>query len=123
MIGVDVVRIERITRLKAKFGKRFLKRFLDEKELNLAKSDASIAGFWAIKEAAAKALKCGICKHCDFSDIKIFKNSLGAPYIEISKRTRSYYKKLNHKSIKKRAFASISHDGGLAVGIVKLRKK
>lgn len=123
MIGVDVISMDRITKLKAKFGKRFLGRFLNEKELSLAKNDASIAGFWAIKEATAKALGCGICKDCDFSDISIFKSPLGAPCVKISKHARLAYKKRKQKSLKKRAFVSLSHDGGIAIAVVKLRKK
>lgn len=56
MIGIDIVKIDRISRLKARHGELFLKRFLSDSEIALAKNDATLAGFWAAKEAASKAL-------------------------------------------------------------------
>ena len=122
MIGIDLVSCERITKLKSKLGTRFLRRFLTKREIKLAKNDATIAGFWALKEASAKALGCGICAQCGFKDIRIYKTKLGAPYIKLSKRALKEYKKRTNKTLKKRADASLSHDGGMAIAIVKLSK-
>ena len=114
--------LERIAKLKSKLGTRFLRRFLTKREIKLAKNDATIAGFWALKEASAKALGCGICAQCGFKDIRIYKTKLGAPYIKLSKRALKEYKKRTNKALKKRAYASLSHDGGMAIAIVKLSK-
>ncbi len=61
-VGVDIVKIQRIESLLAKFGEKGLQKFLNYSEIQIAKNPQSLAGFWAAKEACAKALKCGIGK-------------------------------------------------------------
>ena len=111
MIGIDIVKIDRISRLKARHGELFLKRFLSDDEIALAKNDATLAGFWAAKEAASKALGVGIGKECGFLDIVISKSDIGAPKIKFSPRI---YTNFNIKE----ASLSITHDGGFAVAAV-----
>lgn len=67
-----------------------------------------VAGFYALKEAIAKALGSGICKELSFKDIIITKDVRGAPAITFA-----------HGSVHegKRFAVSISHDGGLAIAI------
>lgn len=77
----------------------------------LAKSDASIAGLWAAKEAASKALGVGIGAECSFFDIIIEKSSKNAPILKFSPKI---YKNFNIKE----AALSISHDGGFAIAAV-----
>ena len=108
MIGIDIVSIGRISRLKERHGELFLRRFLSEDELALAKSDASIAGLWAAKEAASKALGVGIGAECSFFDIIIKKSSKNAPILKFSPKI---YENFNIKE----AALSISHDGGFAI--------
>ncbi|MCR4942817.1 MAG: holo-ACP synthase [Campylobacter sp.] len=116
MLGVDIIAIARITRINERFGNEFLKKFLNQDEIKLAKNDASLAGFWAAKEAAAKALGCGICAKCGFLDIIISKNKKGAPKLKFSAKVRKKF------AIKK-ADLSISHDGGFAIAAVILQKQ
>lgn len=111
MLGIDIVQISRIKESKAKFGEKFLKRFLDEEERALIKSDETLAGFYAAKEAASKALGVGIGKDCSFLDIKISKNNKNAPQITFSPKI------LENFSIKEAAL-SISHDGNFAIAAV-----
>ena len=111
MIGIDIVKIDRISRLKARHGELFLKRFLSDSEIALAKNDATLAGFWAAKEAASKALGVGISKECGFLDIVLSKSAKGAPKIKFSQRI---YTSFNIKE----ASLSITHDGGFAVAAV-----
>jgi holo-[acyl-carrier protein] synthase len=111
MIGIDIVSIERIEKLHNKWGDKYLKRFLKNKEIDLVKRAASIAGFWAAKEAASKALGTGIGKECNFYDIKLNKLKSGQPTIKYSKKILKKYKiKSSH--------LTISHDNGLAVAVV-----
>ena len=112
MIGIDIVKIERISRLHAKFGVKFAQKFLSEKERHLATSDATMAGFWAAKEAVSKALGSGIGRECGFLDIKIHKSSTGAPRAKLAKSLR--------KKIKRKIHLSITHDGGFAVAVAVL---
>ena len=111
MIGVDLIKVKRIERFLAKFQAKALQRFLDKEEINLCKNIKSIAGFWAAKEAAAKALKLGIGKECSFLDIKISKNNKGAPLL-------SYSKSLQEKFSIKNVDLSITHDGDYALAVV-----
>lgn len=110
MIGVDVVNIERIKRLKERFGQKALEKFLTSDEIALAKSDATTAGFYAAKEAISKALGLGICQECSFFDIKLYKDAKNAPYFTLSQRLIETFK-ITSLSL------SITHDDGLAIAV------
>jgi holo-[acyl-carrier protein] synthase len=59
--GIDLVEIERLTNLRPEIRERFLSRVFTPRELAEAgKSDASLAGRFAVKEAVSKALGTGI---------------------------------------------------------------
>lgn len=127
MVGVDIVAINRIERLLEKYNTSFLKNFLCQSEIDLCvkkreSSESSdfgdshlksvgishfnierIAGFYAAKEAIAKALRCGISKNLAFHDIILSKDSRGAPKAKLSKRAKKYFKV-------KKIHISISHD-------------
>jgi holo-[acyl-carrier protein] synthase len=111
MIGIDVVSINRIEKTLNKFGNKFLEKFLSKDEILLAKKPSTIAGFWASKEAASKALKTGIGKEVGFLDIKISKLPSGAPVLEFSSSVKKRF------NIKEQA-VSITHDNGLAIAVV-----
>ena len=113
-MGVDIVAINRIERLLKKYNISFLKNFLRQSEIDLCvkgreSSDLScfnverIAGFYAAKEAIAKALRCGISKNLAFHDIILSKNSRGAPKAKLKKRAKKHFKV-------KKIHISISHD-------------
>lgn len=114
MIGIDIVAIERISRLKKRYGEAFAKRFLNENEMILTKTDATLAGFYALKEAVSKALGCGIGDECSFFDIEIYKTEKNAPKIKLSEKIRANFKI-------SQVDASISHDGGFAIAAVILK--
>ena len=109
MIGIDMVRIDRIQKMIDRFGRKALERFLHESEINEAKSVQSIAGYWAAKEAIAKALQTGIGKQLSFKDITIYKID-GAPHFRLSEE-------------KERAFGvtqkalSITHEAEYAIAV------
>jgi len=111
MIGIDIVVISRIEKMTEKFGTKALKRFLTKKEILLAKTISSIAGFWAVKEAGSKAIGTGIGSECSFFDMKISKTKSGQPKLKYSKKIR---KKFNIK----KSSVSITHDGGFAIAVV-----
>lgn len=111
MIGIDIVAISRISRLKERYGEVFAGRFLSPDEMAIAKTDATLAGFYAAKEAVSKALGCGIGKDCSFFDIQIYKTEQNAPKITLSQN-------LKDKFQISKADVSISHDGGFAVAAV-----
>jgi len=112
-VGTDIVLIERIAKSRARFGERFLRRYLHPDEYTEAGSDATLAGLWAAKEAVAKALGCGIGAELSFRDITVKKDEKGAPFLILSKEALSRFP-LRESSL------SISHDGGFAIAVVVL---
>lgn len=111
MLGIDIVKISRIGKLKDKYGNKFLKKILNDSEINLIKSDATLAGFFASKEAVSKALGVGIGAEFNFLDVEIYKDSKNAPKIKFSKKI------IENFSIKNSSL-SISHDGDFAIAAV-----
>lgn len=116
MIGIDIVVISRIKSMREKFKDKFLEKFLNKDEISLIKSNDTVAGFWATKEAASKAIGTGIGKECSFKDIIISKNKKNAPKIK-------YSKKITKKFKIKKVSVSITHDGGFAIAVVVINKK
>ena len=110
-IGTDIVQINRIERLYQKFGEGFKQRFLCESEILLANKTETLAGFWAAKEAIAKALGCGIGGELSFHDIVLSKDKKGAPHFHLTQRAKRIYPIVE-------ASLSISHDGGFAIAVV-----
>ncbi|OCL84036.1 holo-ACP synthase [Arcobacter porcinus] len=111
MIGIDIVNIDRVKKLKEKFEDKFYDRFLSSSEKLLIQRVETAAGFWAAKEAASKAIGTGIGEICSFQDIKIKKDKNNAPKIKYSKALRKRF------NIKK-SYLSITHDGGFAIAVV-----
>ena len=111
MIGIDIVSIKRIESMVARFGDRALFKFLNQNEIDICKKSSTLAGFWAAKEAASKAIGTGIGAHCSFHDIQISKNSFGAPQIKFSNKIIDDFK-IKCSSV------SITHDGGFAIAVV-----
>jgi holo-[acyl-carrier protein] synthase len=110
-IGTDIIHISRIEKSLEKFGEKFKIKFLNSEEIVLAKKVESIAGFWAAKEAIAKALGCGIGAELSFHDIILTKNAKGAPSFILSEEAQK-----RHQI--KDASLSISHDAGFAIAVV-----
>ncbi len=108
MIGIDLVKIERIKKALERHGNSFLKRFLSPQEIENSKTISSIAAKWAAKEAVSKALGCGIGSKLGFLDIEIKKDPNGAPYALLSKKA---YNTFGVEKI----YISITHDGEYAV--------
>ncbi len=115
-VGVDIVKIARIESLWERFGSKGITRFLNDSEINIAKSPQTLAGFWAAKEACAKALKCGIGKELRFHDMWISKDKKGAPSLHLCAEKWNYFQ-LHSLSL------SIAHDGGFAIAVVAVSLK
>ena len=111
MIGIDLIKTDRMKHMMERFEKKALKRFLHPSEIELVKNYKTAAGFWATKEAFSKALGVGISKECNFHDIEIYKSERGAPQLKISERVRKEF------AIKDTSL-SITHDGEYAIAVV-----
>jgi len=116
MIGIDLVKIDRIKRFTERFGDKALGKFLSDEEIKLTKSVNTIAGFWAAKEAISKALGLGISKDCSFFDIKICKDEKNRPYFKLSKH-------LIDRFVIEDLSLSITHDSGFAIAVAYIKTK
>jgi holo-[acyl-carrier protein] synthase len=94
-----------------KYDNKILEKVLSAQEITLVKNYRTAAGFWAAKEAASKALGCGIGAECGFHDITISKTLKGAPLLELSAKVKEQF------SIRTSAL-SITHDGDYAIAVV-----
>jgi holo-[acyl-carrier protein] synthase len=116
MIGIDLVKIQRIKSFTERFGDKALKKFLDTREISLAKSTDTVAGFWATKEAISKALGFGISQKCGFFDIRIYKDEKNKPFFKLSKRLIQEFDIIDTD-------LSITHDDGYAIAVAHIETK
>lgn len=81
--GVDLIEIARIEEVIARHGRRYLERIYTPAELEQLGGQAeSLAGRFAAKEAAAKALGCGI-GDVSWKDIEILGDEQNAPIMKL----------------------------------------
>ena len=79
--GVDLLEIERLRGAIETHGEKFLHRIFTQQELDAnQKKIESLAGRFAAKEAAAKALGCGI-GDVAWKEIEILRAESGAPQL------------------------------------------
>lgn len=79
--GIDLVRIDRLATLDPGIKARFIARVFTPREIGLCGGrDASLAGRFAAKEAAAKALGCGIGE-VGWQEIEVIEDSKGRPML------------------------------------------
>ncbi|MEA3374395.1 MAG: holo-ACP synthase [Campylobacterota bacterium] len=116
MIGIDLIKTDRMKRMMERFGDKALLRFLSPDELDLVKNFTTAAGFWAVKEACSKALGTGIGSNCSFHDIVISKTDKGAPTLHLSQKLIDQFN-IEDSSV------SITHDGDYAIAVVVLEVK
>jgi len=114
MIGIDIVSIPRFEKFLEK--KSALQKYLSDEEILLVTSSATAAGFFAAKEATAKALGTGIGAQCGFKDIKIHKDEKGSPFYTLSPHLIEQFGIIEMD-------LSITHDGGFAIAVSVLKAK
>ena len=123
-IGTDIVQIARINHLMDKFGDRFLKRIytLSERKYCLKHTKPSIflAGHFAAKEAASKALGTGFSNGVGYKSIEILHRKSGKPLLKLHDGALKISKEMAVVDID----ISISHEKDNAVAcVVFLAKK
>jgi holo-[acyl-carrier protein] synthase len=81
MVGVDIVDVGRIARLRETYGEHFLKKVFTEGEIKYAlgkrRADESFAARFAAKEAFMKAMG----RRLEWREIEILSGEAGRPYI------------------------------------------
>jgi holo-[acyl-carrier protein] synthase len=115
-VGIDLVEVSRIKRAVSTKN-NFLDRIYSEKEIKLSDRGKfrfeELAGRFAVKEAVLKALKTGWRRGMTFKEIIVLNEPSGAPYVNLTGKTKKFADKLGIKKI----FVSISHTKELAIGM------
>ncbi len=121
-IGTDIVEIPRISGMVRRLGDTFLERAFtaaERREAALRKDPSGYySGRWAAKEAAAKALGCGIGAGCSLTDIEILDDPAGKPVMTLSGNAAETLTSQGGKTL----FVSISHEKDYATGFVVIEK-
>lgn len=122
-IGIDLVEIERIRRSLERFGDTFIKKMLHPSELKDFSFDVlspaatpHIAGRFAAKEAAVKALGTGFSGGIGLHDVRISALSSGKPVLAFYGKAQERAAELGTESI----HLSISHSRDTAGAVVVL---
>jgi len=84
-LGLDVVELDRIEAALARFGGRFLDRILTPAERAALPGSRlpRVAGLFAAKEAAVKALGTGFSQGIGFPHLEILSDALGRPLLAL----------------------------------------
>jgi holo-[acyl-carrier protein] synthase len=112
-IGVDLIDIDRIIALLARYPDRFRERVLTDAESRYCGQKAErIAGRWAAKEAISKVLGLGV-RGVGWREIEVLPNRAGAPQVRLHARAaaRAVYLGLEDVTV------SISHERHMAVAV------
>jgi len=112
-IGVDLIDIDRIIALLARYPDRFRERVLTDAESRYCGQKAErVAGRWAAKEAISKVLGLGV-RGVGWREIEVLPNRAGAPQVRLHARAaaRAAYLGLEDVTV------SISHERRMAVAV------
>ena len=115
-IGTDIVELARLEKAIERGGDAFLKRVYTARELEAGRSRLEyLGGRWAAKEAAAKALGCGIGSGCALTDVEVTASPSGAPVLNCTAPAAGVLAE-RHRGL--RWHVSISHEHAYAVATV-----
>lgn len=119
-IGCDIVGFERIENVLARHDEAFIERILAPEEYPLFNQRREkiqfLAGRWAAKEAASKALGTGIGAQASFREICIVNDERGAPSLHFTGVTAQT---ADSKGVS-RIHITLSHDALHAIAMVVL---
>lgn len=116
--GIDIVNIERIESLMARWGDLFLGRVFTEREIvwcqGRTRPSECFAIRFAAKEAFLKAIGLGLRNGIYWTDIEVENDPMGKPLLSFHRKAREI---LESQRIRK-AFLTLSHDRPYAVAHV-----
>jgi len=122
-IGIDIVNIERIEHLMARWGNLFLGRIYTEREIvwcqKRSRPSECFANRFAAKEAFLKAIGSGLRNGIQWTDIEVENNPMGRPLLSFHRRAKEILE--IHRI--ERALLTLSHDRPYAVAYVLLEEK
>ena len=112
-LGIDIIKVQRIRDVLAKFGARFSRRVLTPSEQRYVRDrPETFAGRWAAKEAVSKVLGLGV-RGIGWTEIEIERLPTGQPAVRLHGRALRRADQLGMSRIA----LSISHEGDYAVAI------
>jgi holo-[acyl-carrier protein] synthase len=121
-MGTDLAEVGRIRAAVERFGERFLQRIYTEGEVRYAMSKANaherLAGRFAAKEAAMKALGTGVSRGVRWKDIEVGRESSGKPVLRLFGAAAAIAERLGVSN----AVVSITHTEEMAMAVVVLEK-
>ncbi|MEL7645449.1 MAG: holo-ACP synthase [Anaerolineaceae bacterium] len=112
--GVDIVKIERLEAVNPAIRARFIQRvFTPLEQAQLGAESEALAGVFAAKEAATKALGTGIGR-VSWQDVEVIHANSGEPELRLHGEAlrAALARGLSEWAV------SITHDGGLALAFV-----
>lgn len=119
-IGVDLVEKSRVANALERFGDRFARRVLTEREWLLCQTKGdrigSIAARIAAKEAVFKALGTGWAKGIGWKDVEVINDSQGKPVVQLYREASVHAKGF-------KLHLSISHEQQAAIAFAVLEKQ
>jgi holo-[acyl-carrier protein] synthase len=112
-LGVDIVKVARISETLDRFGERFSRRVLTHAERRYVRGrPETMAGRWAAKEAVSKVLGLGV-RGIGWQEIEVERLPTGQPAVRLHGRAAARATQLGMGRIA----VSISHDTEYAVAI------
>jgi holo-[acyl-carrier protein] synthase len=116
-LGVDATDLPRVREAFARYGERFLRRVFTEGEIAYCTRQRdpvpSLAGRFAAKEAAMKALGTGHSRGVLWKDIEVFRQG-GPPQLRLSGGAARRFEAMGAR----RSLLTITHSEGLALAQV-----
>ncbi|EGW52611.1 MAG: holo-[acyl-carrier-protein] synthase [Desulfovibrio fairfieldensis] len=115
-LGIDIAEMARLAKVYDKFGRRFLEKILTPAELAALPAQALpyIAGRFAAKEAAVKALGTGFSQDIGPRQIETGRTALGEPLLRFLDQALERAQSLGVRHCR----LSISHERSVAVAVV-----
>jgi len=112
-LGIDIIKVDRIAHTIQRFGERFSRRVLTDREARYVRNrPENFAGRWAAKEAVSKVLGLGV-RGVGWTEIEIERLPTGQPAVRLSGRAAARAEQLGMGRIA----VSISHEAEYAVAI------
>jgi len=117
-MGIDICAVDRIRDLHLRYGDRFLDRVFTPAERarcrNPRRLHECLAGRFAAKEAALKALGTGLSQGIGWHDVQLVGSEAQPPSIRFERRAAEFFVLRGAT----RSQVSITHDAGLAMAVV-----
>ena len=122
-LGTDIVDVDRIRRVMARQGERFLHRVFTGEELGycleMKHPHKHLAARFAAKEAVSKAFTTGIGAQLGWKSVSVYNGSRGEPHIRLDTKGEELLREVGAS----RVWISLSHTETLAQAVAALLRE